>query len=259
MSVKKKAYQQKEIQKNRKNNKYKILIVVCLCLGIGWSTEISFKDITSNMFKYKLAIVKKEDIEELPKSASSEVDSITEDLTEELKEQSSDKNEKINDVEEEKPKSETAQKKESPKETTQDKIDKARQSIIQQCGNEFRDVIYTGEQKFKGGQYYCFGINIGGEVGGDMSLLVDKTTYKAYESSVDGYFGEYRRDNYDVFTYDMALKKLQEELEYDEDRVFALEQELENAYIIDTAFKGQPGTGGRYYVTKDEILDYKGM
>lgn len=111
-----------------------------------------------------------------------------------------------------------------------------------------------GEQKFKGGQYYCFGINIGGEVGGDMSLLVDKTTYKAYESSVDGYFGEYRGDNYDVFTYDMAVRKIEDEIGLDERRKYTLVDQSEDSYTIRVSFVTDPELGnGLYYVQQDFV------
>lgn len=97
------------------------------------------------------------------------------------------------------------------------KIEKAKQSILQQCGNEFSEVVYTGEGSHfsQGGDYYIF--NIGEDVTGDMQFYVDKNTYQVYEYSTDGYFGEYRNQGENVeasnvFTYDMAVLKLDDEL-----------------------------------------------
>lgn len=46
---------------------------------------------------------------------------------------------------------------------------------------------------------------------GDMQFYVDTSIYKVYEYSVDGYFGEYRNGNSDVFTFDMAVRRLENE------------------------------------------------
>lgn len=86
----------------------------------------------------------------------------------------------------------------SKKTNIEDSIKKARNAIIKQCGNEFSDVIYIGDKPPEriSGNYYIFGINVDGEVAGDMMLYVDKNTFNVYEDSVDGYFGEFRTAAY---------------------------------------------------------------
>ncbi|MGL5643009.1 MAG: hypothetical protein ACRDDM_12105, partial [Paraclostridium sp.] len=151
-------------------------------------------------------------------------------------------------------------KEESPKEIKQDKINKAKQAIINNCGSEWSEVVYATEAAHptKGGNYYIF--NIGPDGMGDMQFYVDTSTYKVYEYSVDGYFGEYRSGNSDVFTYEMAVIRLENCLGWDEDRRCSLVEEKSDGFIIRTAFKteGGSGTGETFYVTKDTIDVYTG-
>lgn len=91
-----------------------------------------------------------------------------------------------------------SQEQEVVKETKSDKIDKAKKSIINSCGKEFKDVEYKGDgdhpTKIKG-KYYIFKM---GKVS-NMMFYVDKNTYEVFEYSVDGYFGKYRKERYTPF------------------------------------------------------------
>jgi len=90
------------------------------------------------------------------------------------------------------------QEQETTKETKSDKINKAKKSIINSCGKEFKDVEYKGDgdhpTKIKG-KYYIFKM---GKVS-NMMFYVDKNTYEVFEYSVDGYFGKYRKERYIPF------------------------------------------------------------
>ncbi|MCC3863470.1 hypothetical protein K0040_03975 [Terrisporobacter petrolearius] len=90
------------------------------------------------------------------------------------------------------------QEQETTKETKSDKINKAKKSIINSCGKEFKDVEYKGDgdhpTKIKG-KYYIFKM---GKVS-NMMFYVDKNTYEVFEYSVDGYFGKYRKERYTPF------------------------------------------------------------
>lgn len=90
------------------------------------------------------------------------------------------------------------QEQETTKETKSDKINKAKKSIINSCGKEFKDVEYKGDgdhpTKIKG-KYYIFKI---GKIS-NMMFYVDKNTYEVFEYSVDGYFGKYRKERYTPF------------------------------------------------------------
>lgn len=91
-----------------------------------------------------------------------------------------------------------SQEQETTKETKSDKINKAKKSIINSCGKEFKDVEYKGNgdhpTKIKG-KYYIFKM---GKVS-NMMFYVDKNTYEVFEYSVDGYFGKYRKERYTPF------------------------------------------------------------
>lgn len=243
-SRKKSQYKTKQNKQKKKKSKAPFIACLILGIGIGWAKEFDIKDFIENISKYKLVIAKKDDSQEVIHKKETKVDEIKDEKVEVEKQQS-----KQAQIEEKKSESPKPAKKEV---SNEDKIKKAKQSIIEQCGDEFSDVIYTGKTEFKGGQYYCFGINVGGGVGGDMTFLVDKTTYKAYESSVDGYFGKYRGDNSDEFTYDMAVRRLENELGFDERRTYTLVEEGSEGYEIRTSFIAEPGSGeGLYYVTPD--------
>lgn len=90
------------------------------------------------------------------------------------------------------------QEQETTKETKSDKINKAKKSIINSCGKEFKDVEYKGDgdhpTKIKG-KYYIFKM---GKIS-NMMFYVDKNTYEVFEYSVDGYFGKYRKERYTPF------------------------------------------------------------
>lgn len=90
------------------------------------------------------------------------------------------------------------QEQETAKETKSDKINKAKKSIVNSCGKEFKDVEYKGDgdhpTKIKG-KYYIFKM---GKVS-NMMFYVDKNTYEVFEYSVDGYFGKYRKERYTPF------------------------------------------------------------
>lgn len=90
------------------------------------------------------------------------------------------------------------QEQETTKETKSDKINKAKKSIVNSCGKEFKDVEYKGDgdhpTKIKG-KYYIFKI---GKIS-NMMFYVDKNTYEVFEYSVDGYFGKYRKERYTPF------------------------------------------------------------
>ncbi|MDU4861712.1 MAG: hypothetical protein E6356_10955 [Terrisporobacter othiniensis] len=90
------------------------------------------------------------------------------------------------------------QEQETTKETKSDKINKAKKSIINSCGKEFKDVEYKGDgdhpTKIKG-KYYIFKI---GKIS-NMMFYVDKNTYEVFEYSADGYFGKYRKERYTPF------------------------------------------------------------
>lgn len=87
---------------------------------------------------------------------------------------------------------------ETAKETKSDKINKAKKSIANSCGKEFKDVEYKGDgdhpTKIKG-KYYIFKM---GKIS-NMMFYVDKNTYEVFEYSVDGYFGKYRKERYTPF------------------------------------------------------------
>ncbi|WP_434793012.1 hypothetical protein TPDSL_21470 [Terrisporobacter petrolearius] len=91
-----------------------------------------------------------------------------------------------------------SQEQETTKETKSDKINKAKKSIVNSCGKEFKDVEYKGDgehpTKIKG-KYYIFKM---GKVS-NMMFYVDKNTYEVFEYSVDGYFGKYRKERYTPF------------------------------------------------------------
>lgn len=91
-----------------------------------------------------------------------------------------------------------SQEQEVVKETKSDKIDKAKKSIVNSCGKEFKDVKFKGDvdhpTKIKG-EYYIFKM---GKVS-NMMFYVDKNTYEVFEYSVDGYFGKYRKERYTPF------------------------------------------------------------
>lgn len=91
-----------------------------------------------------------------------------------------------------------SQEEETAKETKSDKINKAKKSIVNSCGKEFKDVEYKGDgdhpTKIKG-KYYIFKM---GKVS-NMMFYVDKNTYEVFEYSVDGYFGKYRKERYTPF------------------------------------------------------------
>jgi len=91
-----------------------------------------------------------------------------------------------------------SQEQETAKETKSDKINKAKKSIINYCGKEFKDVEHKGDgdhpTKIKG-EYYIFKM---GKVS-NMMFYVDKNTYEVFEYSVDGYFGKYRKERYTPF------------------------------------------------------------
>lgn len=167
--------------KNKKTTKNKnkswILIIICLFLGvgIGYFTEFNIKDFIEDISKYKITIVK--------------VDGQSEELENDSKEDSKTNTSK---------KSKQSNKK--SKQSNSDKINKAKKAIINSCGSEFKDVAYSGEGKHptkRDGEYYIF--NMGEDVTGDMMFYVEKDTYKVFEYSVDGYFGEYRRGDYSSF------------------------------------------------------------
>ena len=90
------------------------------------------------------------------------------------------------------------QEQETTKETKSDKINKAKKSIVNSCGKEFKDVEYKGDgdhpTKIKG-KYYIFKM---GKIS-NMMFYVDKNTYEVFEYSVDGYFGKYRKERYTPF------------------------------------------------------------
>jgi len=91
-----------------------------------------------------------------------------------------------------------SQEEETAKETKSDKINKAKKSIVNSCGKEFKDVEYKGDgdhpTKIKG-KYYIFKmVKIS-----NMMFYVDKNTYEVFEYSVDGYFGKYRKERYTPF------------------------------------------------------------
>ncbi|MGL6104558.1 hypothetical protein [Romboutsia sp.] len=249
----KSQYKIEQSKKNKRKSKAPMAICLVIGIGIGWITEFNIIDFIENMSKYKLVIVKKED-----DPINNELSLNDENLNKEEEKENSDK--EVGKVENSNIEQETQQQKQETKETKQDKIKKARQSIINQCGDEFRDVIYIGETKFKGGNYYSFGINIDGDVGGDMSLLVDTKTFKTYESSVDGYFGEYRGYDNNVFTLDMAIMKIKNELGWDENTKYSLMEERYDGFIIRTGFEaeGGTGTGETYYVTRESVKVYGG-
>lgn len=91
-----------------------------------------------------------------------------------------------------------SQEEETAKETKSDKINKAKKSIVNSCGKEFKDVEYKGDgdhpTKIKG-KYYIFKM---GKIS-NMMFYVDKNTYEVFEYSVDGYFGKYRKERYTPF------------------------------------------------------------
>lgn len=91
-----------------------------------------------------------------------------------------------------------SQEQETTKETKSDKINKAKKSIVNSCGKEFKDVEYKGDgehpTKIKG-KYYIFKM---GKIS-NMMFYVDKNTYEVFEYSVDGYFGKYRKERYTPF------------------------------------------------------------
>lgn len=91
-----------------------------------------------------------------------------------------------------------SQEEETAKETKSDKINKAKKSIANSCGKEFKDVEYKGDgdhpTKIKG-KYYIFKM---GKIS-NMMFYVDKNTYEVFEYSVDGYFGKYRKERYTPF------------------------------------------------------------
>lgn len=93
-----------------------------------------------------------------------------------------------------------SQEQEAAKETKSDKINKAKKSIINSCGKEFKDVDYKGDgnhpTKIKG-EYYIF--KMGKDKTSNMMFYVDKNTYEVFEYSVDGYFGKYRKERYTPF------------------------------------------------------------
>ena len=91
-----------------------------------------------------------------------------------------------------------SQEQETTKETKSDKINKAKKSIANSCGKEFKDVEYKGDgdhpTKIKG-KYYVFKM----DKVSNMMFYVDKNTYEVFEYSVDGYFGKYRKERYTPF------------------------------------------------------------
>lgn len=165
----------------KKKNIYKVPVAMCFVIGIGigWITEFDIINSIENISKYELVIVEK-------RGNQSEKDNYKEAELEEQSAEQVELEEEISQV------NEVIEENTTKVTESEDVIKKAKKSIVEQCGQGFSDVIYTGETEFDGEKYYCFGINIDGEVGGDMAFFVDKTTYQVYESSVDGYFGEYR-------------------------------------------------------------------
>lgn len=134
----------------KKKNIYKVPVAMCFIIGIGigWITEFDIINSIENISKYELVIVEMRDNQ-------SEKDNYKKaELEEEISQ--------VTEVTEEN----TTKVTES-----EDIIKKAKKSIVEQCGQEFSDVIYTGETEFDVGKYYCFGINIDGQVGGDMAFL----------------------------------------------------------------------------------------
>ncbi|UPA32301.1 hypothetical protein L0P85_09230 [Terrisporobacter glycolicus] len=91
-----------------------------------------------------------------------------------------------------------SQEQETTKETKSDKINKAKKSIANSCGKEFKDVEYKGDgdhpTKIKG-KYYVFKM----DKVSNMMFYVDKNTYEVFEYSVDGYFGKYRKERHTPF------------------------------------------------------------
>lgn len=155
----------KQTKKNKNKSWIFIIISLFLGVGIGYFTEFNIKDFIEDISKYRITIVK--------------VDGQSEELENDSKEDS---------------KTNTSKK---IKQSNSDKINKAKKAIINSCGSDFKDVAYSGEGKHptKGdGEYYIF--NMGEDVTGDMMFYVEKDTYKVFEYSVDGYFGEYRRGDY---------------------------------------------------------------
>lgn len=243
-------YKTKKNKQKKKESKAIMIICLVLGIGIGWVTEFDIKGFVENISKYKISIAKKEDEQ---KVINSELSLNNDNSNKEQGQESNDKKVVSNEV----VKSETSN---AEQETQQDKINKAKQSIINNCGSEYREVIYAakGAHPTKGGNYYIF--NAGPDGMGDIQFYVDTNTYKVYEYCVDGYFGEYRGGNSNVFTLDMAIRKLENELEWDEDRRFILVEERSDGFIIKTAFQveGGTGTGETFYVTRDSIEAYTG-
>ena len=109
---------------------------------------------------------------------------------------------KISIVKEDDQSEESETAKES-KQSKSDEINKAKKAIVNSCGSEFKDVVYSREGKHpaKGkGEYYIF--KMGKDKTGNMMFYVDKNTYEVFEYSVGGYFGEYRRGRYSPLAYE---------------------------------------------------------
>lgn len=259
----KRRLQNKAVQSKVKNKEIKAPMMICLILGIaiGWFTEFDIKSFIENISKYQISIVK-EGKEEHP--INNELSLNDGNLNKEQDEESDAKEVASNKIvkgETSNTKQEPQQaKEESPKKIKQDNINKAKQAIINNCGSEWSGVVYATEAAHptQGGNYYIF--NVGPDGMGDMQFYVDTDTYKVYEYSVDGYFGEYRNGNSNVFTYDMAVISLENYLGWDEDRRFSLVEEKSDGFIIRTAFEteGGSGTGETYYVTMESIDIYTG-
>jgi len=224
-----------------KSKNSKFLMIACLCIGIiiGVVTEFNFKEYINNISKYKIVIARNDDEEIVAKDKEDETNII--------------QSESKNNVESTKKEKKSNEKVKS-KASTKNKINKAKKSIIQQCGSEFKEVVYGGKgtHPTKGGSYYIF--NIGEDGMGDMQFYVDTNTYDVYEYSVDGYFGPYRARNYDAFTYDMAVRKIENEIGWDERRKYTLVEENDDGYMIRTSFVYDPAYGeGLYYVDRDFV------
>lgn len=242
-TVKQRAKKSIKSKDKVKNKNLKFLMIACICIGIiiGVVTEFDFKGFINNVSKYKVAIVKKDD-EEIFAENKEDDKNVT-------------KSKKKNNVESTEKKE--SNKKVKRKKSTTDKISKAKKSIIQQCGSEFSEVVYAGKDAHptKGGNYYIF--NIGEDGMGDMQFYVDAKTYDVYEYSVDGYFGPYRAGNNDVFTYDMAVRKIENEIGWNEKRKYTLIEKNNLGYMIRVSFVYDPAYGeGTYYVERDAVLPY---
>lgn len=174
-------------------NILKNIFVCTILIGVGIGLGANFNKIMkkiNDIKDKKVEVVQEEVIESVENTADEE---IIEDIVEDEKE--------------------NIEKEETPKKSNlENQIDKSRNSIIKQCGSEFSDVIYVGDKppEHIRGNYYIFGINVDGEVAGDMMLYVDKNTFEVYEHSVDGYFGKFRtsQDYEEQYRIEQENKKI---------------------------------------------------